>query len=90
MQWKVKLLNLLGPPLSPEERALRQRRRLVKLAGLTALAIFGVAFLGFVLFASPGRLSGGEIGILAALGAVLFGSRLASAVRRVRSFRWRR
>lgn len=90
MQWKQNLLRLLRPELSPEERGLRQRRRLVKIGALIAMAIFGVVFLGFVLFASPGRLSGGEIGVLAAVGAVLFGSRLVSAARRIRSFRWRR
>ena len=90
MQWKRNLLHLLRPELSPEERGLRLRRRLVKVAAFVVLAIFGVAFLGFVLFATPGRLSGGEIGVLAAVGAVLFGSRLVSAARRIRSFRWRR
>lgn len=77
------------PPFSAEHQALRQRRRLVKVAGLVALAICGLAFLGFVLVATPGRLSGGEIGIIAALGAVLFGSRLIHAVRRIKT-RWRR
>jgi hypothetical protein len=90
MQWKRNLLRLLRPELSPEERGLRQRRRLVKFGALVVLAIFGVMFLGFVLIASPGRLSGGEIGVLAAVGAVLFGSRLVSAARRIGSFRWRR
>lgn len=90
MQWREKLSKLLGPPLSPEERGLRQRRRLVKIVAFVVLAIVGAAFLGFLLIASPGRLSGGEIGVLAAVGAVLFGSRLVSVVRRMRSFRWRR
>jgi hypothetical protein len=31
-----------------------------------------------------------EIGIIAALGAVLFASRLLGAIRRVNAFRWRR
>lgn len=90
MQWKRNLLSLLRPDLSPKERSLRQRRRLVKFGALVVLAIFGVMFLGFVLLASPSQLSGGEIGVLAAVGAVLFGSRLVSAARRVRSFRRRR
>jgi len=90
MQWKQNLLSLLRPKLSPEERGLRQRRRLVKFGALVVLAIFSVMFLGFVLIASPGRLSGGEIGVLAAVGAVLFGSRLVSVARRIGSFRWRR
>lgn len=90
MQWKRNLLSLLRPELSPQERGLRQRRRLVKIGALIVLAILAVIFLGFVLLASPGRLSGGEIGVLAAVGAVLFGSRLASAARRIGSFRWRR
>jgi hypothetical protein len=78
------------PPLSPGEAALRQRRRLAKIAGFVVLAIGGLIFLGFVLVATPGRLSGAEIGIIAALGAALFGSRLVSIVRRIRSYRWRR
>ena len=90
MPWNFKLLNLLRAPLAPEEQSLRQRRRLVKIAGLLLAAIFGVMFLGFVLFATPGRLSGGELGVLAAVGAVLFGSRLVGAAKRIGSFRWRR
>ena len=90
MPLKHRLLNLLRAPLAPEEQSLRQRRRLVKIAGLLLAAIFGVVFLGFVLFASPGRLSGGELGVLAAVGAVLFGSRLIGAAKRIGWFRWRR
>ena len=90
MPSKHRLLNMLRAGLASEEQSLRQRRRLVKLAGLIVLAIFAVAFLGFVLIASPGRLSGGEIGVLAAVGAVLFGSRLIGAAKRIGSFRWRR
>ncbi|HEX5498638.1 MAG TPA: hypothetical protein VFX03_05395 [Thermomicrobiales bacterium] len=78
------------PALSAQEHALRQRRRLVKTAGLIVLAISGAAFLGFVLIATPGRLSGGEIGVIAALGAALFASRLVRAIRRINAFRWRR
>jgi len=89
MQLRRNLLSLLRPELSPEERGLRQRRRLVKIAGLIVLTIFGVVFLGFLLFASPGRLSGGELGVLAAVGAVLFGSRLVGAAKRIGWFRWR-
>jgi hypothetical protein len=78
------------PSLSPADEALRQRRRIVKFAGLVVLASGGAAFLGFVLVAAPGRLGGGEIGIIAALGAVLFASRQLGAIRRVNAFRWRR
>ena len=78
------------PSLSPADEALRQRRQIVKIAGLVVLAICGLAFSGFVLVAAPGRLGGGEIGIIAALGAVLFASRLLGAIRRINAFRWRR
>lgn len=76
-------------PLSPEERALHQRRRLVKLTGLAMLALGSLVFLAFLFFAMPGRLSNGELGVLAIVGIVLFGSRLASLVRRINVFRRR-
>jgi amino acid transporter len=75
------------PSLSPADEALRQRRQIVKFAGLVVLASGGAAFLGFVLVAAPGRLGGGEIGIIAALVGALFGSRLVSIVRRIGSYR---
>lgn len=92
----MKLLPRLlrRPPVSPVERALRQRRRLVKLTGLVALSICGLIFLAFLFFVMPGRLSGGEISLIAVLGLMLFGPRLLNLMRRVSSpfrfFRWRR
>ncbi len=77
-------------PLSPEDRALHLRRRLVKVAGLVVLGLCSLAFLAFLFLAMPGRLSGGEIGILATVGVVLFSSRLVSFVRRISVFRRRR
>jgi hypothetical protein len=77
-------------PLSPEERALYQRRRLVKLTGLAVLALGSLFFLAFLFFAMPGRLSNGELGVLAMVGIFLFGSRLLSLARRINVFRRRR
>lgn len=80
---------LQRPRLSPEQRALGQRRRLVKVAAVLLGTFFSLCFLAYFLIVTPSQLSGGEIGLIAILGAVLFGRRLVGLMRRVNIFRRR-